>query len=458
MKDFNTNRKYFVMAMVVLSAFILLVRLFYLQVIDDSSRLSAENNVLRYVTQFPARGLIYSRNGELLVSNQAAYDLMVIPNQVTKIDTAKFCALINIDKSSFSERMAAARKYSRQAPSVFLKMLSSEDYAAFQETLFNYPGFYVQSRTLRKYSLPVAAHILGYVGEVDDKIINEDTYYKSGDYIGVSGLEKTYENELRGKKGVKVFLVDVLSRVKGSYGDGAFDTLSVPGKNLVITIDAELQAYGEKLMAGKTGSIVAIEPATGEVLALISAPAYDPGLLVGRVRSDKVRLLQNDTLKPLFNRALMASYPPGSTFKLINGLIALQEKVISPSTSFSCSMGYHIRGLSIGCHSHRSPLNLRDAISNSCNAYFCNVLRYILEDPKVWFCSKLVTITGEDGLRNLALVQNWVVILQMSLTDLFRSRVITTGIMVREGGRLQRSCHLLLVRESLVPHRYKWQI
>ena len=383
MKDAFTNRKYIIIAFIVLVALVLIIRLFIIQVVEDTYRLSADNNVLRYVTQYPARGLIYDRNGKLMVSNQAAYDLMVVPAQTGKMDTTEFCRELGITISFFNERLKAAKTYNRKSPSIFLKQISAETYARFQEKIFLYPGFYVQPRTLRKYSRPVAAHLLGYISEVDEAVINKDPYYKMGDYIGKLGIEEAYEKELRGRRGVKIFLVDVFSRVKGSYADGALDTLAVQGTDIISGIDYDLQEYGEKLMQNKTGSIVAIEPKTGEILALVSSPNYDPSLLVGRVRSENFSKLQGDTsLKPLFNRAFMASYPPGSTFKPINGLIALQEKVISPSTEFGCSNGYRAGSLTVGCHSHRSPLDLKDAIANSCNSYFCQAYRRILENPR----------------------------------------------------------------------------
>ncbi len=378
MKDAFINRKYIIISLIVLASFSLLARLFFIQVVTDSYRLSAENNVLRYVTQYPSRGLIYDRKGELIVYNQAAYDLMVVPAQTTVIDTAELCYILGISYELFLDRMRGAVNYSRRAPSVFLKQISDETYARLQEKMFMYPGFYVQPRTLRKYTKPVASHILGYVSEVDDGIIKKDPYYKSGDYIGKLGIEEAYEQELRGERGVKIYLVDVYSRIKGSYEDSRLDTLSVQGSDIISTIDLDLQEYGETLMKNKIGSIVAIEPKTGEVLALVSSPNYDPGLLVGRVRSDNYSNLLSDTLKPLFNRALMASYPPGSTFKPINGLIALQEKVITPSTDFGCDNGY----LFVGCHSHRSPLDLQDAIMISCNSYFCQAYRRVLENQK----------------------------------------------------------------------------
>jgi penicillin-binding protein 2 len=377
MKDTYSRRKYIVIVLIILASLLLIVKLFVIQVVEDTYRLSADNNVLRYETQYPARGLIYDRNGKLIVFNQAAYDLMVIPAQTGKMDTSLFCSELGITNGIFRERLKAAVTYSRRAPSVFLKQISAETYAKFQEKMFMYPGFYVQPRTLRKYSRPVAAHLLGYVSEVDEALIKQDPYYKPGDYIGKLGIEEAYEKELRGTRGVKIYMVDVYSRIKGSYADGTMDTMAVQGADITSTIDLGLQEYGEKLMQHKTGSIVAIEPETGEILTLVSSPNYDPGLLVGRIRSENFARLQTDTLLPLFNRAFMASYPPGSTFKPLNGLIGLQEKVIYPGTKFSCANGY----LFVACHSHSSPLDLEGAIMNSCNSYFCQTYRRILENP-----------------------------------------------------------------------------
>lgn len=378
MKDAFINRKYIIMALIVLASLTLIIRLFVIQVVKDSYRLSADNNVLRYITQYPARGLIYDRNGREIVTNMAAYDLMVVPAQTSKIfDTTGFCSLLGISNDLFRKQMRSAVNYSRKAPSVFLKQISDETYAGFQEKMFLYPGFYVQPRTLRKYTLPVAAHVLGYVSEVDDGLIRREPYYKPGDYIGKTGIEEAYEKELRGKRGVKIYLVDVWSRIKGSYAEGKLDTLAVQGSDVISSIDLDLQAYGELLMKNKRGSVVAIEPKTGEVLALVSAPNYDPSLLVGRIRSENYSKLLGDTLvKPLFNRALMASYPPGSTFKPITGLIGLQEGVINEDTHFGCSNGY----LFVDCHSHESPLNIEGAIKNSCNSYFCQSFRKVLEN------------------------------------------------------------------------------
>jgi penicillin-binding protein 2 len=378
MKDAYVSRKYIIISIIMLASVALIIRLFIIQVVKDKYRMSADNNVLRYETQYPARGLIYDRNGKLIVSNQAAYDIMVVPGQTGKMDTTVFCNDLGISVEVFREKLKAARNYSRRAPSVFLKQVSAETYARFQEKMFLYPGFYVQSRTLRKYSKPVAAHLLGYVSEVDEALIKKDRYYKPGDYIGKLGIEEAYEKELRGTRGVKIYMVDVYGRIKGSYAEESHDTLDVQGSDIISGIDLDLQEYGELLMHNKRGSIVAIEPKTGEILAFVSSPNYDPGLLVGRVRSENFARLQADTMyKPLFNRASMAKYPPGSTFKPVIGLIALQEKVIVPSTKFDCSNGY----LFVACHSHSSPLDLQGAIMNSCNAYFCQTFRKILEDP-----------------------------------------------------------------------------
>ncbi|MGB1319160.1 MAG: penicillin-binding transpeptidase domain-containing protein, partial [Flavobacteriales bacterium] len=331
----HTDRMYVLMGIVVLISITFLGRLFYIQVLDNSYQLSAENNVLRYETQYPARGLMYDRDGRLLVYNEAAYDLMVIPRQAKNIDTTTICNVLQISKETFVKKLNKAKAYSWRKPSVFEKQISAQTYANLQEKLYRLGGFFVQKRTLRKYPEPIAAHLLGYVGEANQRKLEQDAYYKRGDYVGISGLEKAYEKELRGEKGVKVVMVDVFNRPKGSYKEGKYDTVAVAGKTIMSSIDAELQAYAETLMRNKTGAIVALEPSSGEILAMVSAPTFDPNLLVGRVRSGNYRLLQKDTLKPLFNRALMSEQnPPGSTFKLINALIGQQVGVVVPSTSY----------------------------------------------------------------------------------------------------------------------------
>lgn len=354
-----------------------------IQIVEQSYKLSASNNVLRYIPQYPARGLVYDRNGELIVCNQAAYDLMVIKNEVKAFDTAEFASILGVTKEQIKASFAQIKRvkgYSPYKPSVFLKQISAQTYAVLQEKMYKFSGFDVHPRTLRTYPFKMAGHLLGYVGEVDEDIIAKNPYYQLGDYIGVNGLEKSYEKELRGKKGINIYMVDVHNRIKGSYEEGRYDTAAVVGKDLVCTIDAQLQLYGEKLMKNKIGSIVAIEPKTGEVLAMISSPVYDPELLVGRDRANNYRILQSDTLKPIFNRSLMAPYPPGSTFKIVNGLIGLQEGTVYPTTRYGCAGGYPI-GRGVGCHIHPSPLSFIQAIQMSCNTYFCYVFRSIIDKP-----------------------------------------------------------------------------
>ncbi|MDD3876860.1 MAG: penicillin-binding protein 2 [Bacteroidales bacterium] len=382
MQNTFNERRFVIKIMFLVVGAIFILRLFFIQIIETKYKFSADNNVLRYTTEYPLRGLIYDRNGELLVINEASYDLMIIPRQVKAFDTLEFCTLLDIEREAFDKKFDAAKRYSTYKASVFEKQISKETYAVFQEKMFHFPGFYVQPRTLRKYPRPIAAQCLGYISEVTQAMIDEDSYYKSGDYIGVSGIEKSYEDILRGKKGLKIKLVDVHNREKGSYKDGIFDTVPVPGKNLYTTIDAELQAYGELLMTNKKGGIVAIEPETGEILALISAPNYDPNLLVGRVRSRNFSALYLDENIPLFNRALMGQYPPGSTFKMINALIGLNEGVITPQSRIGCSLGYHVGGLTVRCHPHPSPCDVVSSIQYSCNAFYCSVFRSIIDNKK----------------------------------------------------------------------------
>lgn len=380
--DSFANRRHIIRFVIILIGLIYIIRLFILQVVDNTYKVTASSNVLRYVTQFPARGLIFDREGKLLVYNEAAYDLMVVPQQLEPFDTTEFCDILSISKQYVDENLKRAKDYSYYNSSIFLKQVSSRTYANLQEKLYKYPGFYVQARTLRKYTSDNAAHVLGYVGEVNEKIIEKHEYYKMGDYIGISGIEQTYEDYLRGEKGVNVYLVDVHNRIKGTYANGRLDRKAKVGANIISTIDSDLQAYGEKLMKNKIGSIVAIEPATGEVLAMVSTPTYDPELLVGRARTKNFVTLSTDTLEPLFNRALMAQYPPGSTFKIINALIGLQEKVLWPSTQYECAGAYYAGRMRVGCHFHRSPLDLIESIQMSCNTYYCNVFRNILDNKK----------------------------------------------------------------------------
>ncbi len=379
----NTNfskRKYVIITIFLVIGFIYIARLFYVQVYEDKYILSAQNNVIRKQLIYPSRGLIYDRNGKVLVANDVAYDLMVIPKQIQSIDTLRFCSLLQISKENFLKYYKKARHYSPYKASLFMGQIPKEEFAYIQEILYEFPGFFVQKRTLRRYPYSVAALNLGDVGEVNARDLKRDDYYTSGDYIGKSGLEKFYEKKLRGSKGVEYVMVDVFNRVKGSYKGGRFDTLAVQGENLYTGLDLDLQAYGEKLMRNKIGSIVAIEPSTGEILSLVSSPSFDPALLVGRQRGKNFNILVHDSLKPLFNRAVMAAYPPGSTFKLVNALAALQEHAITPQTKFSCNGP---ESTPIKCtHHHITPLSLVYGIQQSCNPFFWNVFKSILNNPK----------------------------------------------------------------------------
>lgn len=378
-KDYS-SRKNIVIGIFILVALLFIIRFFYLQVIDNSYKLSADNIVLRNVREYPPRGLVYDRNGNLLVFNEAAYDLMIIPNQMKNIDTSLFCDLLNIDKITFEKKIYNAKQYSYYKPSTFLKQISKKDIGKIQEKLYAFKGFYIQTRTLRQYPLPIAGHMLGSIGEVNKKEINKDKFYRPGDYIGKSGIERYYEKYLRGKSGMSIVEVDVHNRVKGKYSHGDFDTLAVAGKDIYLGIDAQLQHYGEQLMQNKKGSIVAIDPKTGEILTLISSPGYNPNLLVGRERSPNYAKLLSDTLVPLMNRATMGTYPPGSTFKMVNALIGLQEKTSYSETKYSCKGEL---SAPIKCtHDHKTPLNLMEAIEQSCNPYFWNTFKSILENPR----------------------------------------------------------------------------
>ncbi len=376
-------RRYIISGIIILTFLIYLSRLFYLQIINVSFKNSADNNSRRFITQYPARGIIYDRNGKQMVYNQAAYDVMITPIQLQPFDTVQLCNILQITPQYVRSSVKSARQYSVYKPSIFLKQISSTTYALFEEKLYKYPGFFVQTRTLRKYERKIAAHVLGYVGEVDDNITQSDSYYKSGDYAGISGLEKSYEKELRGKKGVNILLVDVHNRIKGSFQNGRYDTTATVGENLITTLDADLQEYGEFLMQHMRGSAVAIEPSTGEILAMVSSPGYDPGLLIGRSRATNYQNLQNDPQKPLFFRAAMANYPPGSTFKIINGLIGLTEGVVTPNTIYSCNGGYNYGGPKpLACTHVHGSINLIQAIQESCNTYFCNVFKTIMDNRK----------------------------------------------------------------------------
>lgn len=392
--NITTDKKYIISGIIILVFIVIIVKLFYIQIVDSRYKFSANNNVLRYITQYPARGLIYDRNGELLVANQVVYDLMIVKNQVKPFDTLEFSSMLGLTVEQVKDAFEQVRKqkgYSPRKSVVLLKQISDSSYARLQEVLYKYQGFEVLPRTVRTYPRRIAGHLFGYVGEVDESVVKEQPYYQQGDYIGINGIEKYYENQLRGVKGVNIFMVDVHNRIKGPYEEGRFDSIAKVGKNLISTIDADLQEYGEKLMINKIGSVVAIEPKTGEVLAMISSPTYNPELLVGRNRTDNFRILQNDSLKPIFNRSIMALYPPGSTFKVVNALIGLQENVLAPSTRYSCYGRYTV-GRGVGCHNHPSPLDLEHSIAASCNTYYCHVFRNIID--------KREFSSIEDGFNN----------------------------------------------------------
>ncbi len=378
--DIYSKRKYLVTAIFLIAGVVFLLKLFSLQVLDPKYKVSATNNVLREIVQFPARGLIYDRKGTLMVFNKPAYDLLVTPREVEKFDTVAFCKLLEISKEELIAGIQKARDYSAYKPSILIKQIPPESFAYLREQLYKFKGFHTQSRTLREYFYPSAAHVLGYVSEVNDADIERDDYYKSGDYIGASGIEKTYEKQLRGIKGIKKQLVDVHNRIKGSYLDGAEDIPAQIGNDIITTLDADLQRYAEKLFVNKKGAMVAIEPATGEVLAMVSAPTYDPSLLVGRIRGANYNILSEDPLKPLFNRAIQAKYPPGSTFKIINTLIGLETGAININTRFGCNGK---ASTPLRCtHSHVSPGNVVDAIRESCNPFLWNTFRSIIYQKK----------------------------------------------------------------------------
>lgn len=373
-------RKLLLPIIIIFTAVVILLRLFFLQIVfhDDSNNI--DNIAIETVYDYPERGYIYDRNGELLVSNQPAYDVMVIPSEVKNLDTLELCSLLEIKKNDFRERLQKARDYSRKKPSVIVHQLSKDDYAVLQEKLRKFQGFYIQKRMLRSYLTHNAGNVLGYISEVNEWELKKNPYYLAGELIGRSGVEKQYEEFLRGKKGVQYYQKDKHNAAIERYKNGAMDTLPIMGQPLQLTIDIGLQAYGEQLMQHKHGGIVAIEPKTGEILALISAPTFDPALLVGRERSKNYTALYNDSIaKPLYDRTLLAEYPPGSPFKVVNALIGLQEGVITPQSVFSCGGGYRYGGHIMRCHCGRGSNDLLHGIALSCNAYFANTYKRAID-------------------------------------------------------------------------------
>ncbi len=387
MKDYSLdNRRYVIAGVAVLIVVVYTIRLFMLQITSDDYKKSADSNAFLKKIEYPSRGVISDRNGKLLVYNQPSYDIMVVMNEVgNRLDTLELCQALNITKEDFDSRMTTIKDrnknpgYSRFTQQLFMSQLSDHDFSVFQEKMFRFPGFYVQRRSIRQYQYPFAAHVLGDVAEVSPADIEEDDYYQPGDYIGKLGVERSYEKQLRGEKGMQILLRDAHGRVQGRYQNGKLDRRPVAGKNLTLSIDADLQALGERLMEGKIGSIVAIEPATGEVLCMVSSPSYDPRVMVGRQRSKSHRQLSQNVWKPLLNRSIMGQYPPGSTFKTTQGLTFMSEGILHPThTAYPCGHGFNYKGLHVGCHGHASPLTLIPALSTSCNGYFCWGLYYMI--------------------------------------------------------------------------------
>ncbi len=390
MKNYQLERRQLVIGgIAIFIVVVYIIRLFMLQLMSDDYKKNADSNAFLKKVEFPSRGVIKDRNGNLLVYNQPAYDIMVVINEEAgHLDTLDFCQTLGITKEFFIQRMKDIKDYSknpgysRYTQQLFMSQLSDHEFSIFREKLFRFPGFYVQRRTIRQYRYPFAAHVLGDVAEVSPSDIERDDYYQPGDYIGKQGVERSYEEQLRGVKGKQILLRDAHGRIKGKYRNGSLDQRPIPGKNLTLSIDIRLQELGERLMEGKIGSIVAIEPSTGEVLCMVSSPNYNPQLMVGRQRGKNHRLLSNDPWKPLLNRSIMGMYPPGSTFKTTQALTFLSEGIITPNTAYPCYRGFVYKGLRVGCHGHGSPLPLVPAISTSCNGYFCWGLYYMMGNRK----------------------------------------------------------------------------
>lgn len=371
---------------IIVIAFIFIGKLFFIQIVSHSSDQNGlKSSTIKKIFDYPERGYVYDRNNTLLVTNKQSYNLMIIPREVKPLDTLEFCDLLNIDKAYFLKSYNRAKRWSRRLPSVFLAHLSKEDYAFLQEKMHKYKGFYIDKKLLRNYPINSAANVLGYVNEVNDEVAKKNPYYQAGELIGTTGVEKQYENLLRGTKGVKYMQRDRFNKIIGRYKNGTFDTLPEHGKDLTLTLDSELQQYGELLLSGKRGGIVAIEPHSGEILTLITMPSYDPNLMVGRLRSKNSVIFFNDSInKPMYDRSLLAQYAPGSPFKIIQGLIGLQEEIITPTSPFYCHHGYRYGAREkevMGCHCGitNRPIQLREGLAKSCNSYFSNVYRRIIE-------------------------------------------------------------------------------
>lgn len=383
-KDYNLEkRKYIIGGFIIVITLIYIIRLFDLQVCDSKYKEYADSNAFLRKTQYPSRGLMYDRNGELVVFNQPAYDVMMIPRDVEEFDTLDLCSTLNITREQFDKRiyeMKHSSGYSSYTPQKFITHLSAQDYGRLQEKLYRFPGFFIQKRILRQYNHLAAANVLGNIREVSEKDIEKDDYYASGDYCGDLGVERSYEQYLRGIKGEEILIRDAHGRIQGKYEDGIYDIAPISGKNLTLSLDIELQKYAEQLMINKIGAVVAIEPESGEILAMVSSPTYDPTILVGRQRGSNYLKLINNKYRPLYDRALKAAYPPGSTFKPGQGLILLQEGIVNLSTPYPCHGGFVSGGLKVGCHGHESPIALKPALRTSCNAYFCWGLKNLIDN------------------------------------------------------------------------------
>ena len=390
MINYDVEKRRFILSGVAIAIItVYLIRLFALQIASDDYRKRADSNAFLKKIEFPSRGIITDRKGKLLVYNQPAYDIMVVMNEEKgRLDTLEFCKALNITKDFFVQRMKDIKDrtknpgYSRFTQQLFMGQLSDKEFSSFQEKLYRFPGFYIQKRSIRQYSGTIAGHVLGDVAEVSQSDIETDDYYQPGDYIGKMGIERKYEKELRGQKGVQILLRDAHGRIKGRYKDGQYDQRPKPGSDLQLGLDADLQALGERLMEGKIGAIVAIEPKTGQILAMVSSPTFDPREMIGKMRGKNQQRMTLDPSKPLLNRAIMGQYPPGSTFKTSQAITYFSEGIVSDSTRFPCHHGFSFRGLHVGCHAHASPISIVPAISTSCNAYFCWGLYYMLSNRR----------------------------------------------------------------------------
>ena len=407
-RDFNLEkRKYILGGSVVIVVLIYLIRLFSLQIMSEDYKKNADSNAFLNKVQYPSRGVMYDRNDKLLVYNQPAYDVTLVMNEIENLDTLDLCKTLNITVDYFKRRISEMKDrrsnpgYSRYTPQVFMTQLSAEECGVFQEKLFKFPGFYIQRRIIRQYTYNAAAHVLGDIAEVSKKDIAEDDYYVRGDFIGKQGEERSYEKVLRGEKGVEILLRDARGRIQGRYMNGELDKTPVAGKNLKLGIDIELQMLAERLLEGKIGSVVAIEPSTGEILCMASAPTFDPRLMVGRQRGKNHLDLARDSWKPLLNRSIMGQFPPGSTIKTTQGLTFLEEGIITPETAYSCYGGFVHSGLRVGCHAHPSPLPLVPAIATSCNGYFCWGLYHMIGARKKYGSVQNAMATWRDYMVSM---------------------------------------------------------